>query len=107
MPKLGLRRQTVISSLIVAALLLTATVLGLLKTPELRAIGFAFRLRGPQPPASPVVIVAIDDNTFANTHMQWPWPRTYFAQMVDRLAAGGAKVIAFDVFFSEPEGFGK
>src|SRR3989304_4830377 len=60
-----------------------------------------------RPPASPVVIVAIDDNTFGNTRLQWPWPRTYFAQMVDRLAAGGAKVIAFDVFFSEPEDAGK
>jgi len=107
MPKLDLRRQSVISSLVVVTLLLMATVLGLLKTPELRAVGFAFRLRGRQPPTSPVVIVAIDDNTFANTNMQWPWPRIYFAQMVDRLAAGGARVIAFDVFFSESEGFGK
>jgi adenylate cyclase len=107
MPKLDLRRQSVISSLVVVTLLLIGTAFGLLKTAELRAVGFAFRLRGREVPTTPVVIVAIDDNTFANTNMQWPWPRTYFAQMVDRLVEGGARVIAFDVFFSEPEGLGK
>jgi len=39
--------------------------------------------------------------------LQWPWPRTYFAQIVDRLATAGARVIALDVFFFEPEEFGK
>src|ERR1051325_1807791 len=107
MPRIDLRRLRVISSLVVVTLMLLATTFGLLKTPELRAVGFAFRLRGRQPPTTPVVIVAIDDNTFANTAMQWPWPRTYFAQMVDHLVAGGARVIAFDVFFFEPEGLDK
>ena len=30
----------------------------------------------------------------------WPWPRTYHAALVDRLAAAGARVIAYDIDFS-------
>jgi adenylate cyclase len=82
-------------------------LLGRLDGPELSAVNLAFQVRGAQAPASPVVIVAIDDASFSLTGLQWPWPRTYFAQIVDRLAAAGARVIALDVFFFEPEEFGK
>ena len=34
---------------------------------------------------------------------QWPWPRTIVAQLVDRLAAAGAAVVAFDIDFAEPD----
>jgi len=104
--RLSLRRQSVVLAAVVVMLLLGASIFGLLDGMELSAVNWAFQRRGPRPPASPVVIVAIDDNTFGNTRLQWPWPRTYFAQMVDRLAAGGAKVIAFDVFLFEPGALG-
>jgi adenylate cyclase len=49
-----------------------------------------------------VLIVDIDDRSLAELG-QWPWPRTMVAAMVDRLAAAGAQVIAFDVVFAEPD----
>jgi adenylate cyclase len=101
------RRQTVVLIGLLVVVMLAAVTLGLLDALELDAVNLAFQLRGRQNPASPIVIVAIDDNTFDNTGLQWPWPRTYFAQLVDRLAAGGAKVVAFDVFFTDPEDLGK
>lgn len=101
------RRQTVLLVGFLVVVILAGTVFGLLDPLELDAVNVAFRLRGQQAPTSPIAIVAIDDNTFENTNLQWPWPRTYFAQLVDRLAAGGAKVIAFDVFFTNPEELGK
>jgi adenylate cyclase len=104
---LNLRRQTVILIAILLVGMLAATLFGLLEALELSAVNLAFAIRGGQTPTSPIVIVAIDDNTFAINNLQWPWPRTYFAQIVDKLAQGGAKVIAFDVFFSDPEDFGK
>jgi adenylate cyclase len=30
---------------------------------------------------------------------QWPWPRTVHARVLDRLAAAGARVVAFDLLF--------
>jgi len=100
--RLSLRRQSVVLVAAVVVLLLGAGIFGLLDGLELSAVNWAFQRRGPLPPVSPVVIVAIDDDSFRFNEMQWPWPRTYLAQLVDRLAEGGARVVAFDVFFFEP-----
>lgn len=51
---------------------------------------------------APIRIIDIDDNSL-NKIGQWPWPRTIVAKMVDRLAAAGAAVIAFDIDFAEPD----
>ena len=53
-------------------------------------------------PASPVRILAIDEASLAALG-QWPWPRTRFADLIDRLKAAGAAAIAFDMFFSEAD----
>ncbi len=55
-----------------------------------------------QPGNAPIRIVDIDDISL-NKIGQWPWPRTIVAKMVDRLAAAGAAVIAFDIDFAEPD----
>ena len=34
---------------------------------------------------------------------QWPWPRTVLADLVDKLVAGGAAAIGFDIVFPEPD----
>src|SRR5262249_51393628 len=34
---------------------------------------------------------------------RWPWPRSVLADLVTRLSAAGAKVIAFDILLSEPQ----
>ncbi len=55
-----------------------------------------------EPGNSPVRIVDIDDKSLA-TIGQWPWRRSVVAQLVDRLAAAGAAVVAFDIDFAEPD----
>jgi len=55
----------------------------------------------------PVVIIGIDETSFAELQYQWPWPRQLHARLVDELRKAGAAVIAFDVVFAEhsaPEG---
>ncbi len=52
--------------------------------------------------SSPVVIVAIDDDSLARIG-QWPWPRDRMASLVDKLAAHKPAVIALDLLFSEPD----
>jgi CHASE2 domain-containing sensor protein len=49
-----------------------------------------------------MVIVAIDDKTFSELRRQWPFPRRLHAAVIDRLAADGARAIAYDVQFTEP-----
>ena len=63
------------------------------------------RLKPRVPPANvprQVVVLDIDEESLAAVG-QWPWPRTFLAQMVDNLMAMGAAVVGFDVFFVEPD----
>lgn len=53
-------------------------------------------------PAFPVRIVDIDSASLARIG-QWPWPRTRLAELIDRLAAAGAKVVALDMILPEPD----
>jgi adenylate cyclase len=48
------------------------------------------------------VLVQIDGKTLNDLRMRWPFPRSVHAQLIDRLRRDGAKVIAFDVLFTEP-----
>ncbi len=49
-----------------------------------------------------LVLAAIDDLSL-NKIGRWPWTRTKHAKLIDKLGSFGAKVLAFDVFYSEPE----
>jgi adenylate cyclase len=69
---------------------------------ELAARDNMMRIRGARQPSGDVVIVAIDDDSFNWTGYQWPWPRSYLAQIVDAVNKGGARVVALDIFLSEP-----
>ena len=63
---------------------------------------FLFRLRGVSADPTHTMIVAIDDQSFSQNHLQWPWPRDYIATIINHIAAGKPKVIAIDIFFYEP-----
>ena len=53
-------------------------------------------------PAYPVRIVDIDEASLKRFG-QWPWPRTRLADMIEKLHAAGAKVIALDLVLAEPD----
>jgi len=69
---------------------------------ELRSLDARFRARGPRPADERIVIVGIDEKTLQKVGA-WPVPRDAYGALVERLAAGGAKVVAFDVAFPVPE----
>jgi adenylate cyclase len=68
---------------------------------ESKTVDWRFKERGARKPSAPVIIVAIDDSSFTNMPERWLWPRNFYAQAVTNLKAWGAKVIAFDVIYSE------
>ncbi len=49
-----------------------------------------------------IVLAAIDDQSL-NKIGRWPWTRSIHADLVSKLNNFGAKILAFDVFYSEPE----
>jgi adenylate cyclase len=55
-----------------------------------------------QPTSYPAMIVDIDDRSLSEIG-QWPWPRDTIAKMVEQIAAQGAKAVAFDIIFAEPD----
>lgn len=56
----------------------------------------------PRAAAIPLVILAIDEPSFQQMQVQWPFPRRLHAQVLQRLRADGARAVGFDVVFSEP-----
>lgn len=64
------------------------------------------------PPPSEVVIVVIDENTLDRVAtemngLQWPYPRSFHARVLNHLASAGAKAVYFDIVFDAPSGFGE
>ncbi|MGE0028087.1 MAG: CHASE2 domain-containing protein [Thermoleophilia bacterium] len=82
---------------------LGASFLGVLDRPEGDTVDLRFELRGDHRPAD-VVVVGIDDVSFGELRKRWPFPRVLHARAIDRLHAGGARVIVYDVQFTEPSG---
>jgi len=92
-----------------------ATLFGVFEFLELKTIDTAFTIRGAVPPLygpknnpqsstpeTSIVIVTIDDESFRENKLQWPWPRKYFAEIINKIASGKPKVIAVDIFWYEP-----
>jgi CHASE2 domain-containing sensor protein len=74
----------------------------LLDVVELKTYDMRLRSGATRVPAGQVTIAAIDEKSIAKLG-RWPWPRTTFATLIERLDDLGARVIAMDVFFPESE----
>ena len=90
-----------------AALGLTAVVIaayagGVFDAAELDTIDSRFDIRGTRGAPEDLVVVGIDDVTFGDLQRRWPFSRSLHADAIDALSKAGAKVIAYDVQFSEP-----
>jgi adenylate cyclase len=92
------------TSLVVLALALTTLVIEPRETAALRNLAFdSYQRWQPRPYRDVgVKILDIDDESLSRLG-QWPWPRARMAEIVERLFEAGAKVVAFDVIFAEPD----
>ena len=54
------------------------------------------------PQSQPVVIVEIDEATLGALG-QWPWPRNYFAALIDAIAALKPAAVGLDIIMPEPD----
>src|SRR4051812_45234388 len=75
----------------------------LLRWLELQSIDARFSVRGTQPEPKGVAVVAIDARTFNERPLdQWPFGRRLHGRAITILQEAGAKVIAYDIQFTEP-----
>ncbi len=62
----------------------------------------AFNQLHPRPATDDVVIIDIDEASLGKLG-QWPWPRSVMADLTTQLKALGARAIAYDMVFAEPD----
>jgi adenylate cyclase len=92
-------------ALLAAGIAVLAYATHTLRRTELQTIDARFAIRGKQAPPSNVVLVLIDNATLQeltnlHLHSEFPFPRRYDAQVIDRLRRDGARTIAMDLEFT-------
>lgn len=68
---------------------------------ERRGLDALTVLAAPGESSQPIVLVAINEESFEVLKLRWPWPRGTHAELLDRLTLGGAAVVAFDVLLAD------
>ena len=53
-------------------------------------------------PNQSLIIIGIDDQSFANLNAQWPWPRGIHAHLLEQVKKQAPRAVVFDILFSEP-----
>jgi adenylate cyclase len=92
------------SGVIATTVVLISASSDLLRRQELTTVDARFALRGHEDPPRDIVTVQIDDVSFDELDEQWPFPRRMHAKVIDRLREAGARVIGYDIQFTEPTG---
>ena len=96
----------VIASVVIALLLLVLRGTYLIESVELKTLDARFRAtRDASGADTSIVIVDVDNLSLDLTREtlgRFPWPRDVWALVIDYLAACGARTIAFDIVFPEP-----
>ncbi|HVQ60290.1 MAG TPA: adenylate/guanylate cyclase domain-containing protein [Solirubrobacterales bacterium] len=95
-------RAMIFVAVAAAALGTIAYATHLMRALELQSVDARFSVRGAQEQPQELVVVQVDDRTFTELGVQWPFPRSLHARLIDRLRQAGAKVIAVDIQFTEP-----
>ena len=102
--KLRRRRELALLLAVIAAaaIAILASATHLMRTLDLQTVDERFSVRGTQPAPDDIVVVQVDDRTFSDLDLQWPFPRSLHARVIDRLREAGARAIAIDIQFTEP-----
>jgi adenylate cyclase len=89
-------------AIVLTGFVLAAQALDVLEDSELDTVDARFAVRGDLEPPPDIAVVGIDEQSFTELGEQWPFPRTLHAEAISRLRRDGARVIAYDVQFTEP-----
>jgi adenylate cyclase len=101
----SLRRRREVAMLVIAlaagAFAIVAYSTHLMRALELQSVDARFSVRGTAERPDDIVVVSIDDVTFNELGVRWPFPRSLHARVIDRLREAGVKAIGYDVQFTE------
>jgi adenylate cyclase len=60
----------------------------------------------PETASKDIILVGIDDSSLkyvADNGISWPWPRNFYAHLLNYLTESGAKSVIFDLLFYQPD----
>jgi len=92
---------TLVSALGAALIATFMASLTFLENVELSLLDMRFRWRGPIDRSEEIVVVAIDQTSESDLDQPYPWNRRLHARLVDNLHRAGARLVVFDVVFTE------
>lgn len=71
---------------------------------EMRFLDLWFNCRGPVPPPSDIVVVAMNEESYRTLEfpLNQAWPRSAHVRLLHRLKEAGARRVVFDVLFLDP-----
>jgi len=69
---------------------------------ETASLDLRFRVRGARAPGPDVTLVMVDDRSLGSLG-RWPLSRALFARALEALDHAKAKVVVFDLLFTEPD----
>ena len=92
----------VASGVVAAVLALGLSASGALDGVETASVDQRFQIRGTHDVPDDIVVVGIGDETIQELGLRPPFRRSVHAEAIRNLTAAGAKVIAYDIQFSEP-----
>jgi adenylate cyclase len=90
------------TALVLTGFVLAAYATDVLGDTELDTVDARFAIRGDLDPPADIAIVGIGEQSFRELGEQWPFPRSLHGEAITRLKRDGARVIAYDVQFTEP-----
>jgi adenylate cyclase len=90
------------TAVVLTGFVLAAYAADVLEDSELDTVDARFAIRGDLDPPKDILIVGIDEQSFTELGEQWPFPRRLHAEAIRNLKDDGARVIGYDVQFTEP-----
>ncbi len=99
----------------------TGFELGFAQQLERQTQRWFYQIRGPVSPPDDIIILEIDQDSLQQGEFywadpeqyaeleplqNWPWQRTAYAQVIDRLMEAGARSVSVDVIFASPSLYG-
>jgi CHASE2 domain-containing sensor protein len=99
----SLQIATTLCLALVALVVLLVVQLPLFEAISLQTLDLLFRARGIRAPDPAVMIVAIDEQSYAALGVPFtqPWPRELHTRLLNRLADDGAARVVFDIIFAD------
>lgn len=97
-------KSTVLILLIISGLTILFFLAPPIQSGDLKLRDLLFQIRGPQDLShSDIMIVEIGQQADSEIPYKFPWPVSVYAKLVENLNKAGAKAIAFDIMFDQPD----